>query len=423
MKCAQRSFTTAIVGAAAVAVGVAGLIGLSGPAAAAPTGASASPSAPSAPPSTSPSGSASPVASGKPSPSGAAKAPKATVYDMSVGASDVTFQSKGPARGVQSYLTIKVRNSGSAAQQGLTVTVVEPSGTHLTGRVGGDSGIDSCVHGTILDGRGAFTCQVHDEGPGQSEGASFGITADLPLPADRPHPTGGVILHGFHEPNAHPEATSTSFAVHAQDTSLPTREVDLRIVAHPATLARGADGRYRGTVTVGYTNAGTIAVPEVTLEVVAPANVTLVGPTDDGRSCDRVNGDDGHAGPARSGMRCNLGTSRPSGSGRVTFNLVSDVATTNGTVGVASLLMSGGDAVYTDPSHRNATTFAVTFTGGTPSGDTGRAAGSGSSLPVTGTPLGLIAGGGATVLTAGGVLLVLARRSRSGQIRPTGPDA
>jgi hypothetical protein len=327
---------------------------------------------------------------------------------MAVSASDVTFQSNGPAKGVQSYLTVQVRNAGTAAQQGLTVTVLEPSDAHLTGRVGGDSGIDSCVHSTGPDGRGSFTCQVHDEGPGQTEATSFGITADLPLPAHPVHPDGAVAVNGFNQAEATPDDNSVTFAVHGIDTSKPAQDIDLVTTAAPVTMTLGTDGKYHGTLRTSVTNRGHGSVPPVTLEILPPKDVTLVGNADDGfpYPCVGVSAKIGF--PA--GLRCEIQeTLRPGQTFSASWTLTADKPTTEGTLGQVSAYLLGNHSV-TDSRHDNVTSFTVTFAGG-PSGN-GQAAGNGSSLPVTGTPLALIVGGGAVVLGAGGALLVLGRRRR-----------
>jgi hypothetical protein len=327
---------------------------------------------------------------------------------MAVSASDVTFQSNGPAQGVQSYLTVQVRNNGTVAQQGLTVTVLEPSDTHLTGRVGGDSGIDSCVHGTGPDGRGSFTCQVHDEGPGQTEQTSFGITADLPLPADPAHPDGAVAVNGFNQAEATPDDNSVAFAVHGTVTS-PAPDIDLVTAASPVTMALGTDGRYHGALKTSVTNRGQGSVSSVQLEILPPTNVTLVGNADDGfpYPCVGVSPKPGF--PA--GLRCQIQeTLKPGQTFSASWTLTADKPTTEGTRGQVSAYALGDDGII-DSGHANGTSFTVTFTGG--QNGNGQAAGNGGSLPVTGTPLALIAGGGAVVLVAGGALLVLGRRRRA----------
>jgi hypothetical protein len=441
MKRAQRMLA-ATIGVAAIALGA---VALAAPAAAAPsspsspsspsnpTGPSGSPSSsPSSPGAHEPSGPSAPVPPGaRPSrpavspstsdsaPAGKAPAaPKTVGYDMSVAASDVTFESDGPTHGTTANVSISVRNNGSAPQRGLTVTVLEPSDAHLVGIRPDATGIDDCVHGTATDGRGTITCQVHDAGPGHQEMASFGLTGDVPLPADAAHPNGSVILHGFHTPNAHPADTSVSFAVHALDTSEPAQQIDLRVTAGDVTMRRGSDGRYHGTVLVDVSNRGGATLPAITLEVLPPSNVTLDGPSDDGfpYPCVRISGDDVlHNLHRQSGLRCSMGAIQAGGSFRTGFALSSGAASSGAVPGQVSVYPESTGIVYDDPNHLNAAGFHVTFASPAPSGN-GRAAGSGSSLPVTGTPLALIAGGGAAVLAAGGVLLVLARR----RIRVTG---
>jgi hypothetical protein len=416
------------IGVAAIALSAAAL---AGPAAAAPSSSpsptnTSSPTNPSGPtsPSASPSGApgspgtrpgrptASPSTSDSAPTGKVPAAPTAVVYDMSVAASDVTFVSDGPAHGTTANVSIAVRNNGTAAQHGLTVTVLEPSDAHLTGIQPGASGIDGCVAGTVGDGRGAITCQVHDAGPGHQEMASFGLTGDVPLPASPAHPNGSVILHGFHAPNAHPDDTSVRFAVRAIDSSQPERQVDLRITAGDVTMRRGGDGRWHGTVPVTFVNRGNTTVPAVMLEILPPAGVTLDGPSDDGfpYPCVRISGDDVlHNLHRQSGLRCSLGSLAPGVTSVAGFSLSSDAARSDPVPGQVSVYPSDSGAV--DPRHLNQAGFHVTFA--SPSGGpSGQAAGSGTSLPVTGTPLALIAGGGAVVLAAGGALLVLGRRRR-----------
>jgi hypothetical protein len=148
------------------------------------------------------------------------------------------------------------------------------------------------------------------------------------------------------------------------------------------------------------------------VEILPPENVTTVGPTDDGlpypcvRTGDRVDA-------PQAGLRCTVNALQPGQTFTASWALTADTPTTKGTLGQVSGYIMNGKTVYVDPRHDNETTFAVTFASpaGSPSG-TGQAAGTGTSLPVTGTPLTLIAGGGAVVLIAGGVLLVLGRRWR-----------
>lgn len=400
-----RSLAAAL-GVAAVALGAATL---AGPAAAAPSGTpipSGSPvpsSSPSDRPSSPP---ASPSTSDSPTTGAEPAAPKATVYDMSVSSdSVVTFVSNGPAKGVTASFTIQVRNSGSAAQQGLTVTVVEPSDARLTGWRTDDGSIDNCVRGTLPDGRGEYTCQVHDQGPGRTELAFFDLTADVPLPANPAHPDGSVTLNGFHVPNAHPADTSVTFAVRAVDDSIPAKEVDLRVSAKPVAMARGTDGVYHGTLWPTVTNNGPEAVPPVTLEVYVPAGVTLVGPTE---GCTRI-------GTAyrqlQTGLRCPVPALAPGQSDTLKFWLTADKPATHRAVGQLWAYVVNDSTRYTDPQQKNVFFYEVTFPAISPTPSTsGQAAGTGSPLPVTGTPLLLIAGAGTAVLAAGAVLLVLSRR-------------
>lgn len=413
MKRAHR-LLAASIGAAAIALGA---VALAGPAAAAPSSSpspssSSSPSSPSSPsgsPSASPSQpSTAPSTSDKPSTGTKGAAPKATVYDMALSASDVVFQSDGPARGLTSTVGISVRNNGTVAQPDLTVAVVEPSDAHLTGIEPGASGIDNCLHGTEA-GLGVYYCQVHDRGPGQVETARFGITADLPLPADTPNPYGQVTLHGYHQPDAHPGDNDITFSVFGQDTSKLAEAVDLVTTAKPVTMKK--QGPYRGLLSMSVTNRGDKPVPPMTVEIEAPQGVEVVGNRDDGfpYPCVRIGGSHGLV----SGLRCRiLETLQPGQTFSSTWMLMAEQPDTHGTLGLVNAYVTG-DHVYTDPKHDNVASYQVTFASDTPGNGSGSAAGSGTSLPVTGTPLGLIAGGGAVVLAAGGALLVLSRRRRA----------
>ncbi len=416
MKRAQRLLAAAI-GVAAMALGVAAL---AGPATAAPSS-SPSPSSPaaSASPSGSPSASPSrpsttPSTSDSPSTGTAKAAPKATVYDMEVAASsDATLQSDGPGTATTS-ISISVHNAGTATQQGLTVTVVEPSDAQLTGAVTGAHGIDNCVHG-IQRGLGEITCQVHDSGPGVDtyEYAHFVISGQVPLPNEPNTPYGTVTLHGYHTPNANPAGTEVAFEVHATDTSKPSQTMDLVTTASSVTMTRGSDGLYHGVLRTSVTNRGQNELPPLRLEIQPPDNATVVGPVDDlfPWPCGRINSPSG----GQRSLRCQGGgTFKPGQTFSASFRLTADKPTTNGSLGsVSAAVMS--DHTWIDRANANIVqyklTFATTPASASPSGG-GQAAGSGTSLPVTGTPLALIAGGGAAVLVAGGALLVLARRRR-----------
>jgi hypothetical protein len=401
MKRAQRLLAVT-VGAAAIALGA---VALAGPAAAAPSGSpspSSSPGSPGSP-------SAAPSTSDKPS-NGTKAGPPVTVYDMALSASDVVFESHGPARGLTSSVGISVRNNGTVAQPDLTVAVVEPSDAHLTGLEPGASGIDNCLHGTEA-GLGVYYCQVHDRGPGQVETARFGITADVPLPAGTPSPYGRVTLHGYHQPDAHAGDNDITFSVFDQDTSKPAEAIDLVTTAKPVTMKR--QGPYRGLLSMSVTNRGDRPVPPVTLEIEAPQGAEVTGNADDGfpYPCVRIGGSHGLV----SGLRCQIGeTLQPGQTFSATWVLMAEKPDTHGTLGIVDAYVTG-DHVYTDPKHDNVASYQVTFAADQSGTGSGSAAGSGTSLPVTGTPLGLIAGGGAVVLAAGGALLALSRRRKSHQ--------
>jgi hypothetical protein len=421
MKRAQR-LLAATVGAAAIALGAAAL---AGPATAAPSSSPSSSPSPST--SSSPSGSPSPSpskpstapstsssTSDSPSTGTEKAAPKATVYDLELAAeSTVILRSNGPGTATNS-VSVSVHNAGTVTQQGLTITVVEPSDAQLTGAVTGAHGIDHCVHG-VQRGLGELTCQVHDSGPGADnyEYAHFVLSGQVPLPNEPNTPYGTVTLHGYHAPNANPAGTEVAFEVTATDTSKPSQTMDLVTTASPVTMARGSDGLYHGVLRISVTNRGHDELPPLTLNIDPPDNATVVGPVDAlfPWPCGRMNspsyGD-------RS-LRCQGGgTFRPGQTFGASFRLTADRPTTNGTVGHVSADVVS-DHTWTEPSNANIVqyplTFATTPASASASGS-GQAAGSGTSLPVTGTPLALIAGGGATVLVAGGALLVLSRRRR-----------
>ena len=428
MKRAHRMLAVGIgIGVAAVALSAAAL---AGPAAAAPSGSPSNSPSPST--SSSPSGSPSTTPSGSPSASpskpstapstsdsssaGATRkaAPKATVYDVElVVPTEVTLASKGPGTATNS-VNISVHNAGTVAQQGLTVTVVAPTDAHLTGALVGATGIDNCVTGTSY-GRDEVTCQVHDGGPGRYEHAGFVLTGQIPLPTNTHDPFGTVNLRGFHTPNANIAGTSAAYLVRGVDTSKPIESMDLVASASPVTMTHGTDGKYHGILRTSFTNRGTNAVPPMTLNVFPPQGVELLGPSGNWNAdpCVRVNGRTGYP----TGLKCQPGmTLQPGQSFTQDWDLSADKPITNGTTGdVFAEVVS--DHLYSDPKGGADVSFTVTFaststkTGpSTSPNSSGQAAGSATSLPVTGTPLALIAGGGAAVLVAGGALLVLGRR-------------
>lgn len=400
----------AVIAAAGAGTALATTSATAAPTTAPSTSASAQPSASSsASPSVRPSGSP----SGRPSASAPSHRPAADggEFHGSVTANNVALHRGGDGV-LRGTLTFTVTNGGGTADNGIHVGFLPPEGATID-PYGITGPLVTCLPAVAgHDELGEKDCAVNDTvAPGAS------VTGTVTVLVHGTIPTGPGSVTAFHGMNGFPvgNAASTTYCVFQQGSEPPpSSPVHIRLTATDPVPVSRVHSQFHGDVAITVDNDGGAPVDDLRWMFFPPKGYTVdpIGQSAVLENCGPVRSNDPSLG---TGIGCDSET-RAGQHVAITIGVTSvgvppvHAAADQGTgLATTDAIWHGYHVPFGAEPH--SAPFRLVYAKGSGTSPTAAGGtGGGSGLPVTGMPVGLLAGTGAVLLAAGAVALTLIRR-------------